>query len=90
MGGHGIFDSSFATVEIYDTRNDKWIKSEDMPTSRSTILNYPVMDGKIYIIGGVGAGGFLSDVWEYTPEGLQSVVSSQGKLPTKWGNIKSR
>jgi N-acetylneuraminic acid mutarotase len=90
MGGVDNKDNIFSTVEIYDPKNDKWIEGENMPTARISARSYPVLDGKIYIIGGVGSNlAFLSDVWEYTPEGLQSVISSQGKLPTKWGTMKS-
>ncbi len=61
-----------------------------------------VVDGKIYAIGGtlaMGGGSRLSTVEEYIPEELQpeeqpeeqpvSSVSPQGKLPTKWGWVKS-
>jgi len=33
-------------------------------------------------------GAPLSTVEEYAPEGLASAISSQGKLPTKWGGVK--
>jgi RNA polymerase sigma factor (sigma-70 family) len=80
---------SLSTVEIYDPKNDKWTESENMPIARFSVSNYPVIDEKIYIIGGVDDHNlFLSDVWEYTPESLQSVLSLNDKLPTKWGEVR--
>jgi N-acetylneuraminic acid mutarotase len=92
MNGYTV-TSNPVTVEIYDTKNDKWLEGKDIPTEvgRISARNYPVLNGKIYAIGGNDSNNiFLSDVWEYTPEDLQSVVSSQDKLLTKWGNIKNR
>jgi RNA polymerase sigma factor (sigma-70 family) len=89
------------TVEEYNPETDTWKKVADMPTGRE-ILTASEVNGKIYVIGGV-IGKFqndnfnlpewkgLSTIEEYTPEGWQpeqSVVSSQGKLPTKWGAMK--
>jgi len=90
IGGAGN-GSILSSIEIYDPVNDKWLEGGNIPSARSNVPNYPVLDGKIYIIGGIGVNDlFLSDVWEYTPEALQSAISSQGKLPKTWGDIKSR
>ena len=40
------------TVEMYDTRTDTWVKKQDMPTLRSAFMT-AVVDGKIYLIGGI-------------------------------------
>jgi energy-converting hydrogenase Eha subunit A len=88
-------------VEEYSPETDTWKRVADMPTGRQ-LLTASEVDGKIYVIG--GAIGKFQDVnwndpeWkglptieEYTPEGWQpeqSVVSPQGKLPTKWGAMK--
>ena len=91
MGGSDKNYNTTSALEIYDPANDKWIESENMPIARDNIKSYPVVNGKIYAIGGNDANGtFLSDAWEFTPEGLQSIVSSLGKLPSTWGNIKNR
>lgn len=93
MGGCDSTYYNPTTVRIYDSKNDKWLEGKDMPTAEGRISarNYPVLDGKIYAIGGQGLSGlFLSDVWEFIPEGLLSAISSQGKLPKTWGDIKSR
>ena len=80
-------------VEAYDPVADSWMGKADMPTGRHT-LSSCVLDGKIYAIGGVtrigGINRAFSTVEEYTPEGWESSpVSPQGKLPTKWGEVKS-
>ena len=78
-----------STVEEYDPGTNTWKGVADMPTSRCASCSNAV-DGRIYAIGGrvVGVGTTLPTVEEYTPEGL-STVSSHGKLPTKWGEVKS-
>jgi RNA polymerase sigma factor (sigma-70 family) len=88
-------------VEEYNPVTDTWKKVADMPTKRLWLTASEV-NGKIYVIGGV-IGNFwdlnwnlpewkgLSTIEEYTPEDWQSeqsIVSPQGKLPTKWGTIK--
>jgi N-acetylneuraminic acid mutarotase len=76
------------TVEEYDPATDTWGKVTDMRTSRSVFAT-SVANGKIYAIGGGCGTGPEPLVEEYTPEGWQpEVVSPQGKLPTKWGEIK--
>jgi len=89
MGGTDGSGRVYPTVDIYDTENDEWIKDSDMPVARVSATNYPVIDGKIYVIGGVSSNlSFLSDVWEYKPENLQFAVSSKGKLSTTWGELR--
>jgi len=80
------------TVEIYDPSTNIWTKGPDMPTKRSS-LSVVSGDGKLYVIGGSvisgGASGpVMATVEEYTPEGWQSVVSSQGRIATKWGQVR--
>ena len=40
------------TVEVYDTQTDTWVKKQDMPTLRMPFAT-AVVDGKIYLIGGI-------------------------------------
>jgi hypothetical protein len=90
-------------VEEYNPETDTWKNVADMPTGRQ-LLTASEVNGKIYVIGGA-IGKFrdvnwndpewkgLSTIEEYTPDNWQpeqSVVSPQGKLPNRWGNIKSR
>jgi RNA polymerase sigma factor (sigma-70 family) len=89
MGGWDKI-GNLSIVEIYDPKNDKWIEGENMPIPRDAMSSYPEVNGKIYVIGGYSNIRYLSDTWEFTPEALQSAVSSQGKLPKTWGNIKSK
>ena len=41
-----------STVEVYDPRTDTWERRTDMPTPRTLANNAPVVNGKIYVIGG--------------------------------------
>ena len=82
--GGGKFHSS---VLEYDPMADTWREMADMPTRRGYFSNAAV-DGRIYAIGGMKGNVPLPTVEEYDPEGSQT-VSPQGKLPTKWGEVKS-
>ncbi len=97
IGGTHADVVGFTTVEVYDPLTDTWTKKADMPTKRQS-LSTSVVNGKIYAIGGtraMGGGSRLSTVEEYIPGELQPEeqpgfpVSPQGKLPTKWGWVKS-
>jgi len=84
--------NTFRTVEEYDPTADRWAKKVDMSTPR-LVLSASVVNGKIYAIGGQDSPGetSLSTVEEYTPEGLGQAtpVSPTGKLPTKWGELRT-
>ena len=41
-----------SAVEVYSPRTDTWERKADMPTPRSLANNAPVINGKIYVIGG--------------------------------------
>jgi RNA polymerase sigma factor (sigma-70 family) len=87
IGGAVKLASALSKVEIYDPATDNWKTASDMLVARRWLSTSEV-NGKIYAIGGSDAnGGPLASVEEYTPEDWQS-VSPQGKLPTKWGEIK--
>jgi RNA polymerase sigma factor (sigma-70 family) len=96
-GGQSSWDTPWenfsTTVEAYDPEMDKWEKKADMLTARG-YLSTCAVNGKIYAIGGSNGfpgqpGAAISTVEEYTPEDGQS-VSSSGKLPSKWGKLKSK
>jgi hypothetical protein len=54
-------------------------------------LSSSVVNEKIYAIGGSSIGDVaLAAVEEYTPEGWQSAVSSNDKLPSTWGQQKAK
>jgi RNA polymerase sigma factor (sigma-70 family) len=78
----------YSTVLEYNPIADAWREATDMPTPRA-YLSSGVVDGKIYAIGGGAEGNAaFSTMEEYDPEGWQA-ISPQGKLPTKWGEVKS-
>jgi len=74
----GGFNEVFQTVYAYDPTTDGWTKKADMPTARGWSHPAPVVDGKIYVIGGYKTvyGEVLSDVEVYDP-----VLNSWTKLP---------
>jgi len=85
----------FLTTREYDPVTDRWEKKSDMLAQRISPLSATAVNEKIYVIGGANPDGqgpdnWLSTVEEYTPEGWQSAVSPQNKLPKTWGNLKSR
>jgi len=89
IGGQISGDIVTNIVEAYDPVSDTWAKKPDMPTIRG-FLSASIVDGKIYAIGGWAAQNVLSTVEEYTPEGWPFAISPNGKLPSKWGKLKSK
>ena len=48
-----IWWNALSTVEVYDPATDKWMEKTDMPTPRTQLpCGAPVINGKIYVIGG--------------------------------------
>jgi N-acetylneuraminic acid mutarotase len=90
VGGLIYGPKVLSIVERYDPLIDEWDKVADMPTSRFG-LSAGAANDKAYAIGGCEVYGAwftgIATVEEYTPENWNS-VSPQGKLPTKWGEIK--
>jgi len=85
----------FCPPEVYDPATDTWTELADMQVPRIW-LSSSAVNGKIYAIGGSlqtdfeadNPDSFSSVVEEFTPEDWQ-LVSPRGKLPTKWGDVKS-
>jgi N-acetylneuraminic acid mutarotase len=74
-----------SNVEIYNPKNDTWDKGIDLINARAYHVS-ALIDGRIYIIGGA------DDVIEFpTVEVFDTglSVSPQGRLASKWGEIKS-
>ena len=87
--GNGPF-MYLSTIEIYDPQTDKWTQGGDMPVGKSGHAA-EVIDGKIYILGGLRAGEdlFLNvDVEVYEPGEVSQRVNPTGKLLNTWGLIK--
>ena len=53
--GSGHSGKLLPTIEMYDPVTDTWIQKADMPVPRSSSNSTCIVDGKIYIIGGVAA-----------------------------------
>jgi N-acetylneuraminic acid mutarotase len=85
---------ALSVVEAYDPSADTWTEKPDIPTARA-VFSAAVVNGKIYTVGGTGVNGDwnvpVATVEEYTPEGWRpSLLSPQDKLPTTWGQTRSR
>lgn len=80
-----------SSMEEYDPATDTWSQRPDPPNERYSHSSSAV-DERIYIIGGRGGQdinfGIVPMVEEYVPGSL-SQVDARGKMPTKWGEIKS-
>lgn len=65
----GGFNEVFSTTYAYDPKTDQWTKKKEMPTARGWSHPAPVVDGKIYVIGGYASvyGDVLSNVDVYDP-----------------------
>jgi RNA polymerase sigma factor (sigma-70 family) len=71
MVGGADYDKVGNTVDAYDPIKDKWTSKKDMPTPRKNFCT-EVANGKIYAMGGIGAGTAnfgknISAVEEYDP-----------------------
>ena len=80
----------YSVVDVYDLTSGTWTTEADMPTPRADFTS-GVVDGKIYIISGIAAGGWkpVRTVEEYTPSlDVVKSVNSAGKLATTWGQIR--
>jgi N-acetylneuraminic acid mutarotase len=80
---------SCSIVEEYNPIADTWTRRADMPTARS-LFSTSAVEGEIYAIGGYGADTWLSTVEEYIPGFAGERVEAEGKLPTTWGETRSR
>jgi N-acetylneuraminic acid mutarotase len=76
---------SLRTVEAYNPVTDTWTEKTDMPTARC-VLSTSIVNGRVYAIGGWTSAP-TAVVEEYDP-GLIA-VGPTGKLPTRWGDVKS-
>jgi len=93
MGGDGAHGNH---VAVYDPATDTWEERADMPTARAFLATSAV-GGKIYAIGGtppgpnvvMGGGVELSTVEVYDTGFIPKSVEAKGKLPTRWGEVKS-
>ncbi|MBM3235608.1 hypothetical protein FJZ31_04850 [Candidatus Poribacteria bacterium] len=86
----GKLDESFSTIDVYDAATDTWTTAADLPTPRC-YHDDAVVDGRIYVIGGLdGPSTLLYTVEEFDPSlpGAISSVSPAGKLLETWGQIK--
>lgn len=53
------------TVEVYDPVTNSWSTKSSIQTAR-TDFGCTVCNGKIYVAGGMGAGGYLNTIEEYS------------------------
>ncbi len=90
LAGGGDRQAFNPTLEEYDPATGIWTQKADMLTPR-VWASASVVNGKIYVIGGSSGATGGSTVEEYTPEdlGQQGSVSPTGKLPAKWGKLRT-
>ena len=46
-------------LEVYDTATNRWVRAADLPTPRS-VMSSSVVDGRIYVMGGLSRGSASS------------------------------
>jgi len=93
IGGAPAWVAVLSAVEEYDSLDNRWVKRLDMPTARA-FLSSSSINGKIYAVGGIAWGWQpLRTVEEYDPGILiddGKSIEIAGKMPVKWGIIKSK
>jgi N-acetylneuraminic acid mutarotase len=68
IGGiHGKGGALFSTVEEYDPATDTWTTKAPMPTARAIFSSSGVVNGIVYVIGGIRGETALSTVEAYDP-----------------------
>ena len=75
--------SILPTVEEYDPVTNTWTRKADMPTPRGWLPpSIPVVNGKIYVVGGSGDGveWYSSTVEEYDP--VTGIWTRKADMPT--------
>jgi N-acetylneuraminic acid mutarotase len=77
-------DRDVSTVEAYDPATDIWTRKADMPTAR-TSPGIAVVDGRIYVIGGVRNTKILSAVEAYDP--ATETWTKKADMPTARSHI---
>jgi N-acetylneuraminic acid mutarotase len=60
-------NSLISSCEVYDPVSDQWTPIAPIPKQRAWFSGC-VMDGEIYIFGGLNRGDFLDDAYKYNPE----------------------
>jgi N-acetylneuraminic acid mutarotase len=75
-----VVTSGLRTLQVYDPINDSWTQKTDMPTRREA-ASASVVNGIIYVMGGVAPGGVMLDVVEaYDP--ATDTWTSKAPMPT--------
>ncbi len=76
-----------ATVNVYHPRTETWREISALPNPLGA-FDAATVNGKIYILGSLGAGvQFSTDVLVYDT-GFRAVEAT-GKVPTRWGELKA-
>ena len=87
IGGLNGFPNYSAAVNMYNPQKEAWRDIPKLPMPISP-FGAAMVDGKIYVFGGVGEGvKFLTDVLVF--DASFRVVEANGKLFTRWGALKA-
>ncbi len=63
----GLGGGSAGKVQIYDPLADSWSLGTDIPLATGS-ASTAVIDGKVYVAGGIVSNSTVSDAWVYDPE----------------------
>ena len=91
LKGVGFAHEYLASVNVYDPQRDVW---SDLPAMPMSLVpqGTEAVNGRIYVFGGSGDVGkgveLLPDVVVYDTS--FRAVTAQGKLPTRWGELKTK
>lgn len=88
VSGVGFIFEELATIEVYDPVSDTWTEKTPMPTARTDLASV-VLDGKIYVIGGIigwPPEEFYNTIEMYDPETDEwtTLIPEDGFIP-RWG-----
>jgi N-acetylneuraminic acid mutarotase len=87
IGGYDMDNSlkRLDIVEVYNPKFNRWRPSVPMLMPKLTVA--AVANGTIYLLGGRGESGRFSPVVEAYDTGFRA-VDAEGKLSTRWGELK--
>jgi Kelch motif len=82
IGGETYTSPAVRQVEAYNFATNTWTRKADLPNARAITGPASVINGKIYLVGGINAGyGLTNSLFVYDPG--TNTWSSKASLPVK-------